>query len=117
MLNELKWRSKSKHPFNRPGWSDLHVVVGSLRNVATRWHVAKTFRHLGEGIIGVEETTRHRIDEGDPTRHIREHFLVEDHLALEALLGLHLPLVIPAAQPCEDRGENDQPSREYGHSS
>src|SRR5262249_40591945 len=102
---------------NRPGRCNLHLVVGSFRDVATGWHVTKTFRHLCKSIVGMEETARSRIDEGDTTGHVRQHFLVEDHFALQTLLSFQLPLVIPAAQPCEDRGENDQPGCQYSHSS
>ena len=71
MLNQLKWRSKGQHPFNRPWWRNLHVVVGSFRNVTTGWHVAKSLSHLGKGVVGVEETARARINESDTTGHVR----------------------------------------------
>src|SRR6266542_3009780 len=117
VLNQLKWCSKGKDSFDRPRRSNLHVVVGSFRDVATGWRVAKTFRHLGKGIVGVEETARRRIDESDPTGHVRKHFLVEDHFTFQPPLGFQLALVIRAAQPRKDRGENDQPGSQYSHSS
>ena len=68
-------------------------------------------------MVGVEETAGSRIDESDAAGHVRKHFFVEDHFALQPLLGFQLALVIRTAQPREDRGENDQPSCQYCHSS
>src|SRR5262245_66644388 len=68
-------------------------------------------------MVGVEETAGNRIDQSNTARHIRKHFLVENHLALQTLLRFQLTLVVRAAQPREDRGEYDQPGCEYRHSS
>src|ERR671923_2295281 len=92
VLNQLKWRSESKHSLNRSWRRNLHIVVRSFRDVATGRHVAKTFRHVRKGIVGVEKATGSWIDESDAAGHVRQHFLVEDHLALQPLLGFHLAL-------------------------
>src|SRR5215470_7314971 len=67
-------------------------------------------------MVGVEKTPRNRIDEGDTAGHVRKHFLVENHFALQPPPGFQLPLVIDATQPREDRSENDQPGCQDGHS-
>src|SRR5438445_13828018 len=117
MFNKLKCRSKVTSPLNCPGRRNLHLLVGSFRDVATSWHIAKTLRHVSKGIVGMEKTAGSRIDESDSAGHVGQHFLVEDDFALQTLFGFHLPLVIPAAQPCEDRSEDDQPGCQHSHSS
>src|ERR1700745_1338783 len=117
MFNQLKWRPKTKHSVDCSGRGNFHIVIGSLRDVATGWHVAKAVRHMGKRMVGVEKTARSRIDEGDAAWHVRKHLLVENHFTLQPLLGVQLPLVICASQPGEYRGENDQPGRKYRHSS
>ena len=65
----------------------------------------------------MKEATRSWIDKSDSAGHVCQHFLVEDHFALQPLLGLHLALIKPAAQPREDRRESNQPGCQHGHSS
>src|SRR5438067_345637 len=117
MFNQLKWRSKAKHLLNCPGRSNLHIIVRRFRDVLTSWHIAKTLRHVGKSIIGMEKTAGSWIDESDSAGHVGQHFFVEDDFTLQTLFGFQLSLVIPAAQPCEDRGEDDQPGCQHSHSS
>ena len=65
----------------------------------------------------MEKTAGSWIDESDSAGHVGQHFFVEDDFALQTLFGFQLPLVIPAAQPCEDCSEDDQPGCQHGHSS
>src|ERR1051326_8129746 len=99
----LKWRSKSKHSFNRAGRRNFDVVARNFRDVAARRQVSKAFCHAYKGVVGVKKTVRSWIDECDSAGHVCQHFFVEHNLTLQLLLGFHLPLIEPAAEPREDR--------------
>src|SRR5437667_10607131 len=116
LLNQLKRRSKSEHSFDRSRWSDLHVVVSRLRNVAIGWQISKTTRHLRESPVRLKKTPRNRVDKSDAARHVRENFFVKDNFPLDPPRRLGLAPVKPAGERGENGGERDQPERQDKHS-
>src|SRR5436190_23017846 len=116
LLNELKWRSKAKYPFNSSRRGNLYVIADNFGNIASGRQVSKAFRHPSERVIRMKKFARYWIDQSDPARHVRQHFLVEDHFTFESLLRFQLPLIKPAAQPREYGRQANQPGRQNRHS-
>src|SRR5689334_9934368 len=96
VLCEMKWSSKLKHFVNRSGRRDLHFVAADLHYVAIGRQLAQSFCHSSESVIGVKKTARRWIDQSDSAGHVCQHFLIEDHFALEPLPGFDLPSIKPA---------------------
>ena len=64
----------------------------------------------------MKKAARSWIDKSDSAGHVRQHFLVENNFTLQPLLGFHLALIKPTAQPGEDRCEDNQPGCQQRHS-
>ena len=71
ILDELKWRSKVKHPIDCPRRRNLYIVASDFGDIATSRYLSEALSHPGKCIVGMEKPARNWIDQTNSARHVR----------------------------------------------
>ena len=116
LFYELKWGPEGKHSLNGLFWSNLHVIERGFRDILTGRNIPETLCHARKSLVCLKKTARPWIDKGDAARHVRQDLFVKHDFTFDASRGFYLPLIKSRAKPRENRCENNQPSRQDGHS-
>ena len=83
---------------------DFHLIVSRFVDVPAFRQLSETPRHLRERVVGLQEISRFRIDQGDAARHVGQDLFVKNHFALDAARRFGLASVKFSEKPRCDRG-------------